>query len=98
MPLVTFTPTVTLTPTPSQPTVIADYNAFVRSGPDETYENIDFLLEGQRGVVVARYENEVNGTWYLIERIEQGKDGWIWSGAVTLAGDAAGVNIVTELP
>ncbi|MGD8553640.1 MAG: SH3 domain-containing protein [Anaerolineales bacterium] len=97
-PLVTSTPADTLTPTPSQPIVTADYNAFVRSGPDESYENIDFLLEGQSGVVTARYENEVNGRWYLIERIEQGKDGWIWSGAVTLAGDVSGVNVVTQLP
>lgn len=97
-PLVTITPTTTLTPTPSQPTVTADFNAFVRSGPDESYENIDFLLEGQQGVVVSLYENETNGTWYYIERIEQGRDGWIWSGAVTLSGDLSGVNVIVELP
>jgi uncharacterized protein YgiM (DUF1202 family) len=97
-PLVTLTPTLTLTPTPSQPIVTAEYNAYVRTGPDESYENIDFLLEGQSGVVIARYENEVNGTWYLIERVEQGKNGWVWNGAVTLAGDISGVGIVTELP
>jgi hypothetical protein len=97
-PLVTLTPTITMTPTPSQPTVTAEFNAFVRSGPDESYENIDFLLEGQSGVVIARYESEINGTWYLIERIEQGRDGWVWSGAVTLAGDASGVELVTQLP
>ena len=97
-PLVTLTPTITVTPTPSQPTVTAEFNAFVRSGPDESYENIDFLLDGQSGVVIARYENEANGTWYLIERIEEGRDGWVWSGAVTLAGDASGVQLVTQLP
>jgi uncharacterized protein YgiM (DUF1202 family) len=97
-PLVTSTPSLTSTPTPSQPIVTANYNAYVRSGPDETYDNIDFLLDGQSGVVVARYENETNGTWYLIERIEQGRNGWVWSGAITLAGDASVVNIVTELP
>lgn len=97
-PLETLTPTVTLTPTPDQPTVIADYNAFVRSGPDASYDNVDFLLDGQRGVVVARYENEANGTWYLIERLEEGRDGWVWSGAVTLAGDASGVDTITDLP
>lgn len=97
-PLVTITLTLTVTPTPSQPTVTADFNAYVRSGPDESYENIDFLLEGQRAIVLARYENEVNGTWYYIERIEQGKDGWVWRGAVTLSGDIAGVDIITELP
>ncbi len=97
-PLFTQTPTTTLTPTPSQPTVTADFNAYVRSGPDETYENLDFLLEGQQAVILALYENETNGTWYLIDRVEQGRDGWIWSGAVTLSGNVSGVSVVTELP
>jgi hypothetical protein len=97
-PLVTLTPTTTPTPTPSQPTVTADYNANIRSGPDATYENIDFLLENQQGVIVSLYENETNGTWYFIEHIDQGRDGWIWSGAVTVSGDLSGVNVITELP
>jgi hypothetical protein len=62
----------------------------VRSGPDETYANIDFLLQGQHGI----YENESSGTWWYIDRIEEGKDGWIWSGAVTVSGNVIGVPVL----
>lgn len=92
------TPEVSPTPTPSQPIVTADYNAYIRSGPDPSYDNLDFLLEGQTAVVVAKFENEVNGTWYLIERIGEGRGGWVWSGAATLAGDASSIDVITELP
>jgi hypothetical protein len=74
--------------------VTADYNAYVRSSPDESADNVDFLLEGQRGYIVGRYENETTGTWWLIERIDEGKDGWIWSGAVTTSGDTLGVPLI----
>jgi hypothetical protein len=88
-PLETPTPEPTPTPTVGRANVIADYNAYVREGPDETYNHIDFLLEGQLAYVVGRYENTVTGTWYLIERVDEGKNGWVWSGAVTFTGDAA---------
>ena len=93
-PLESPTPTVTLTPTPSEPVVTANYNAYVRSGPDESYGSIDFFLEGQRAFIVGRNENGTNGTWWYIQRVDEGKDGWVWSGAVTLAGDASGVAIL----
>jgi hypothetical protein len=93
-PLVTDTPVPSITPTPSQPIAVADYNAYVRSGPDETYENVDFLLQGQRGIILGMYENESSGTWWFIDRIEEGKDGWIWSGAVTVSGNVIGVPVL----
>jgi uncharacterized protein YgiM (DUF1202 family) len=85
------------TSTPSTPLVTADYNAFVREGPDESYRNIDFLLEGQTAEVVGQYMNEETGTWWYIQRIEGGKDGWVWSGAVTFAGNP-GVVLHLEPP
>jgi hypothetical protein len=93
-PLVTDTPVPATTPTPSQPIAIADYNAYVRSGPDETYANIDFLLQGQHGITLGMYENESSGSWWYIDRIEEGKDGWIWSGAVTVSGNVIGVPVL----
>ncbi|NOR89541.1 MAG: hypothetical protein GQ524_04735, partial [Anaerolineales bacterium] len=54
----------------------------------------DFFLEGQRAFVVGRFESETNGTWWYIRRIDVGKDGWIWSGAVTLTGDVSGIPIL----
>lgn len=97
-PLESPTPTVTVTPTPAQPVVTANYNAYVRSGPDESYDSIDFFLEGQRAFVEGRNENGTNGTWWYIRRIDEGKDGWVWSGAVTLSGDASGIPILEAPP
>lgn len=93
VPLITDTPVPTLTPTPDRPIAIADFNAYVRSGADETSENIDFLLQGQRAFIIGRFENELTGTWWYIERIDGGKDGWVWSGAVTTSGDVSGVPV-----
>ena len=98
LPLESPTPAMTVTPTPGQPVVTADYNAYVRPGPDESYGSLDFFLEGQRAFVVGRYESEVNGTWWYIRRIDEGKDGWVWSGAVTLTGDASGIPILEPPP
>lgn len=97
-PLESPTPTVTVTPTIGQPVVTANYNAYVRSGPDESYDSIDFFLTGQRAFIEGRNENGTNGTWWYIRRIDEGKDGWVWSGAVTLAGDASGVAILEAPP
>jgi len=97
-PLESPTPAVTVTPTFSQPLVTANYNAYVRSGPDESYDNIDFFLDGQRAFIEGRYENETNGTWWYIRRIDDGKDGWVWNGAVTLTGDASGIPILEAPP
>ena len=105
-PPVTISPSPTVIPetstpepteTPSIPIVTADYNAYVRSGPDEIYPNIDFLFAGQTAEVIGRFENSTTGTWWYIRRIGEGKDGWIWSGAVTLSGNAFGV-LVLEAP
>lgn len=90
-PLITDTPVPTVTPTPSTPIATANYNAFVRSGPDEAYSHIDFFLEGQSAEIFGRYDNPSNGTWWFIRRIEAGRDGWVWGGAVTIAGDVEAV-------
>jgi len=97
-PLVTDTPEPTQTPTPSVPIVRADYNAFVRSGPDERFDDVDFFLEGQTAEVIGRYTNESTGTWWSIRRIEAGRDGWVWSGAVTLSGDESGIPFLEPPP
>jgi uncharacterized protein YgiM (DUF1202 family) len=92
-PLVTDTPVPS--PTSSVPIVMADYNANVRSGPDESYSVIDVFLQGQTAEVVATNNNlssgPSGGTWYLLRRIGGGLDGWVFFGAVTLSGDLSGV-------
>lgn len=81
------TETPTATATPESPVVIADYNANVRSGPGEAFDAIDYLLEGDRANAAGQFLNDESGTWYFVRRIETGRDGWIWAGAVTLSGN-----------
>ena len=82
------TATPVATSTPLSPIVAANYNANVRSGPDEVFPAIDVLVQGDTANVVGRYTNPANGIWWSIDRIGPGLDGWIWGGAVTLSGDA----------
>ena len=92
------TPTPADTATPASPIVTADYNSNVRAGPGEEYEIIDFLLIGQSANVAGRNDESEIGTWWFIRRIGEGKDGWIWAGAVTLSGSDAGVPVLERPP
>lgn len=85
------TRTPTATGTPETPIIIADYNAHVRSGPAEAFDSIDYLLEGDRANAAGQFLNDESGSWYFVRRIEGGRDGWIWGGAVTLSGN---VNLI----
>ena len=96
-------PTETSTPeataTPSIPTAVADYNANIRGGPGEEYDVIDFILAGEAGEIIGRWDDTPIGTWFYIRRFgEAGRDGWVWSGAVTLSGNDAGVPFMTPAP
>lgn len=92
------TATPTATSTPDAPIVTASYNAYVRAGPGADFESIDLFLEGQRAEVVGRFENPVDGTWWFVRRIEAGRDGWVWSGAVVLGGDPGRVPVYATPP
>jgi hypothetical protein len=93
-----YTSTPSSTPTPSEAVATSDYNAYVREGPDESFNDIDLFLQGQEAKITGRYENLVNGTWWYIERLEGGKDGWVWGGAVTVAGDIEGIPYLISPP
>jgi hypothetical protein len=92
------TPTPEPTETLGPPIVTANYNVYVRNGPDEVYDHIDFFLEGQTADVIGQYENPVSGGWWYIQRIGEGRDGWVWSGAVTLTGFTDGVPFLDPPP
>lgn len=81
------TATPTVTSTPSTPVVIADYNANVRSGPGEVFGVVDFLLQGDQASAEGRFIHDDTGVWYYVTREGQGLPGWIWGGAVTVAGN-----------
>ncbi|MGA9534159.1 MAG: SH3 domain-containing protein, partial [Anaerolineales bacterium] len=92
------TPTPTTSPTPESALLIADYNANVRSGPGDVFGGIDFLLQGDQANVEGRYLNDQSGTWYYITRVDQGLPGWIWGGAVTVAGNEATIPFLDSPP
>jgi len=94
-PAVSPTPEPSATPAVSGPVVTANYPVSVRVGPGETYEQLDLFLTGQMARVVGRFDDTPIGTWYLVVRIDVGKDGWVWSGAVTLSGDPALIPLAT---
>jgi hypothetical protein len=87
-----------MTPTPTVPIVRPAYNANVRAGPDETYEILDFFIEGQEAEVIGRYDHPTMGVWWYIKRIGQGLNGWVWNGAVILSGNPAGITYFDAPP
>lgn len=94
----TATPTTASTATPSSPIVTANYNANIRNGPGEIYLVVDVILAGAQGNVVGRYDNSPIGTWWYIERIGEGLNGWVWDGAVSLSGSTLGVPVLEAPP
>jgi SH3-like domain-containing protein len=72
----------------------AKYNVSVRSGPGEAYPIVDLFLQGQTAQIVGRYDDPDFGTWWLVVRIGQGINGWVWSGAADVAGDTSLVPVL----
>jgi uncharacterized protein YgiM (DUF1202 family) len=86
------------TATPAEPIVRANYNANVRSGPDEAYQVIDFFLDGEEANVIGQYAHPTMGVWWYVKRIGQGLNGWVWGGAVTVSGDTSAVPYLEAPP
>jgi hypothetical protein len=89
--IVLSSPTPSPTETPASPKVQANYNANVRSGPDETYPVIDIFFENEEADVIGLNNHPTMGTWWYIKRIGQGLNGWVWGGAVTFSGDSSNI-------
>lgn len=92
------TPTPEPTATFGKPMVRANYNANVRSGPDENYPWVDFFFQGQEAEVIGQYMNPRMGVWWFIKRIGEGVNGWVWGGAVTLSGDSSNIPYLQPPP
>ena len=92
------TSTPTETSTPNFAAITASYNVSVRSGPGEEYPILDLFLQGQTAQVIGRFDESPIGTWYLVTRIGQGINGWVWSGATEASGDLVGVPILEPPP
>jgi len=95
-PAVSATPEGTSTPTSAR--VTAAQTANVRSGPGTVYDWVDFLYQGVEAQIVGRYESESDGTWWLIHRLGQGLDGWVWGGVTTVSGDVSGIPYLIPPP
>jgi len=96
VPPATATPSVT--PTPVFAAATARYNVSVRSGPGEEYPIVDLFLQGQQAEIIGRYDLSPIGTWYLVSRIGQGINGWVWSGATDVSGDLSAVPVLEPPP
>jgi SH3-like domain-containing protein len=92
------TDTPTVTPTPNFAAAVAKYNVSVRSGPGEDYPIVDLYLQGQTAQIIGRFDDTPIGTWYLLARIGQGINGWVWSGAADVSGDLSGVPVLEAPP
>jgi hypothetical protein len=91
-------PTPSVTPTPTFAAATASYNVSVRSGPGEEYPIVDLFLQGQVAQVIGRFEGSPIGTWFLVSRIGQGLNGWVWSGATEVSGDLTLVPVLEAPP
>jgi hypothetical protein len=108
----TFTPTpITPLPSPVPPTatrlplttetapfLTATQTAYVRAGPDVTYNWLGLLYSGETALVTGRHEAGNGETWWLIHRTSDGLEGWVWGGAATLSGDAGTLPLLEAPP
>jgi uncharacterized protein YgiM (DUF1202 family) len=94
------TPTSISTSTPEIPIVTANQDANVRSGPSEDYPVIDLLFVGISAEIDGRYENIYYdpSTWWRIHRVGEGKDGWVWTGVLSVSGNIDDVPILIPPP
>lgn len=107
----TMTPAPTLTVTPSaeltsapvvpvsgpcNPTVTANVNANVRSGPGTAYNAIGSLMQGQAETIVGR--NDAYTWWYIDYPGVSGGHGWIAGSVVTSSCVPAVVQVVAAPP
>lgn len=90
------TETVMFTPTPCSPTVTANVNANVRSGPGTVYPQIAALLAGQSATVSGK--NAEGTWWYIAFPAVSGGYGWIAGSTVTATCLPASVAIIAAPP
>lgn len=80
------TPTITLTPTPSKPLIVAAIDTNCRTGADPVWEVVGAFKKDTEAVVIGMW---LNGAWYLIPNPSNPSLGkcWVWGQSVTRKGD-----------
>ncbi|HEX2995590.1 MAG TPA: SH3 domain-containing protein [Anaerolineales bacterium] len=103
LPTLAVTPVATLTPESvvpvsgsCSPTVTANVNANVRSGPGTAYDAIGSLMQGQAETIVGR--NDAYTWWYIDYPGVSGGHGWIAASVVTSSCVPAVVQVVAAPP
>ena len=90
------TETATLTSTPCSPTVTANLNANIRSGPGTVYDQIGALLTGESATITGK---NADGTWWYITKPGlPGGNGWIAGSTVTASCLPASVAVIAAPP
>ncbi|MCE9645194.1 MAG: hypothetical protein K8S20_04270 [Chloroflexi bacterium] len=87
-----FTPTNTLTPTPSVPMVSVSQNTNCRTGPGTEYDLIGALLIGQTAEVVGK---STATNYWIINTPGSSGTCWLWGNYATVTGNTA---ILAEWP
>lgn len=83
-----FTPTISLTPTSSVPTVTVSLNTNCRTGPGTQYDLIGALVIGQSAEVVGK-NSTVN--YWIIKTPGGSGTCWLWGQYATVSGNTSGL-------
>jgi hypothetical protein len=87
-PLPTFTATLSLSPTPSVPTVRVSVDTNCRTGPSIVYDRVGGLLVGEEAVVVGKFSG---GNYWIINNPDAAGTCWLWGEYATVSGNTAGL-------
>jgi hypothetical protein len=91
----TFTPTLSITNTPTAPIVSVSVNTNCRTGPGTVYDLIGALLVGERAVVVGKYPAR---NYWIINNPDRSGTCWLWGEYATVLGNTDGLPEYTPPP
>ncbi|HIE24926.1 MAG TPA: hypothetical protein EYP74_02885 [Anaerolineales bacterium] len=83
-PTMTFTPTVSLSPTPSVPMASVSEDTNCRTGPGKVYDYIGALVVGEKAEVVGK--NTASDYW-IIKNPDRNGNCWLWGYYATVVGN-----------
>ncbi len=92
----TSTPTATLSPTPSVPTILVNTSTNLRAGPGTNYAILGWVEKGDVLTVVARAGGGTN-SWYLAKTSNQNLV-WIWAVNVELYSSGLAIPPARTIP
>ena len=95
-PTLTFTPSPTLSPTPSAPQLTPKSNVVnCRVGPDVAYASLDVISLGQTALIAGKNKN--NSWWYVRDPNNSYQFCWISASVATVSGDLSNLPVIPAL-